>query len=89
MAAEFAQLTGQNGGHIETLLSMARLLDKMAQDPDAIPGWLSEYRDNIGALGTWVIKTKEQPLQIDYIVGGLARDADAPGGTHHLSDGLA
>jgi len=29
---------------------------------------LDEYRDNLSALGTWLLQTVEQPLQIDYIL---------------------
>ena len=60
--------TGQKGGHVLVLRNLARQLNDMAADPDTIARRLGEYRDNIGALGTWILETMEQPLQIDYIV---------------------
>lgn len=68
MAAEFEGITGQKGGHTATLTDFARMLDRMVQRPDSIPNLLQEYRDAIGSLGTWVMNTRQQPLQIDYLV---------------------
>lgn len=68
VADEFESFTGQRGGHIATLSTFARVLDKMADKPYEIPSLLGEYRDNVGALGTWLNQTMEQPVQIDYIV---------------------
>jgi len=68
VADEFESFPGQRGGHIATLSTFARVLDKMADKPYEIPSLLGEYRDNVGALGTWLNQTMEQPVQIDYIV---------------------
>lgn len=68
MAREFERLTGQRGGHTATLTDIARMLDRMVKRPDSIPNLLQEYRDGIGNLGTWLMNTRKQPLQIDYIV---------------------
>lgn len=68
MAAEFERITGQKGGHTATLTDFARMLERMVTRPDSIPNLLQEYRDAIGNLGTWVMNTRQQPLQIDYIV---------------------
>lgn len=68
IANEFEEYTGQKGGHIAVLTSFARLLNDMANRPYAIPSLIGEYRDNVGALGTWMNQTMEQPVQIDYII---------------------
>ena len=68
MADEFERLTGQRGGHTATLVDIALMLNRMADEPDSIPKILNEYRDGIGNLGTWIMNTRNQPLQIDYIV---------------------
>ncbi|HHX01437.1 MAG TPA: extracellular solute-binding protein [Firmicutes bacterium] len=68
VADEFESFTGQRGGHIATLTTFARVLEDMADRPHAIPSLLGEYRDNVGALGTWLNQTMEQPVQIDFIV---------------------
>ena len=68
MAAELQQITGERGGHTATLIDLARMLDRMVDRPDSIPNLLREFRDGIGNLGTWIIETRKQPLQIDYFI---------------------
>jgi len=68
MARDFEQATGERGGHTAVLQDLQRLLQRMADKPHVIPNVLEEYRDAIGSLGTWVMSTREQPLQIDYII---------------------
>lgn len=68
MAEQFEALTGQRGGHTATLIDVALMLERMVEKPWAIPSMLGEYRDGIGSLGTWVMNTRKQPLQIDYII---------------------
>ena len=68
MAREFEQITGQRGGHTATLTDLARMLDRMVYRPDSIPNLLREFRDGIGNLGTWVMNTRNQPLQVDYLL---------------------
>jgi len=67
LVEEYSRITGMEGGHSEILSRQARLMHQMADDPDFIPLVLSEYRDNLGALGAWTYETSEQPLQIDRI----------------------
>lgn len=68
MARDFEEATGEKGGHTAVLRDLERLLNRMADRPDIIPRVLAEYRDAIGSLGTWVMTTREQPLQIDFII---------------------
>lgn len=44
------------------------MLERMYDKPDAIPNLLQEYRDAIGQLGTWIMTSRRQPLQIDFLV---------------------
>ncbi|NLU40750.1 MAG: hypothetical protein GXX08_00910, partial [Firmicutes bacterium] len=80
MAKEFESLTGQRGGHTAVLTDIAIMLERMVDKPWSIPGMLGEYRDGIGNLGTWVMNTRNQPLQIDYIMAA-APDAKLPRAT--------
>jgi ABC-type glycerol-3-phosphate transport system substrate-binding protein len=77
MAAELESLTGQRGGHTAVLTDIAIMLERMVEKPWAIPNMLAEYRDGIGNLGTWVMNTRNQPLQTDYIIAA-APDAKLP-----------
>lgn len=64
----FVSITGMEGEHTELLSRQTRLLRRMSADSEKIPDLLSEFRDNLGALGTWLYQTKEQALQIDYLI---------------------
>lgn len=77
LSRELVEYTGQRGDHIAVLDQLAWQLNNMAERPDTIPRRLSEYRDNIGALGTWILQTSEQPLQLDYIIVA-SPDAEMP-----------
>lgn len=68
LSNELVEYTGQRGDYIAVLDRLAWQLNNMAERPDTIPRRLSEYRDNIGALGTWILQTSEQPLQLDYLI---------------------
>lgn len=68
MASEFERITGQRGGHTATLSDFARMLDRMHDKPDSIPNLLQEYRDAIGQLGAWIMTSRQQPLQVDFLI---------------------
>ena len=68
LAQGLEEYTGQKGGHVLTLRNFARQLDALALRPYTIARRLGELRDNLGAMGTWVMQTREQPLQIDFII---------------------
>lgn len=67
LASEIERITGQRS-HAAALLDFARMLERMYEKPDAIPNLLQEYRDAIGQLGTWIMTSRRQPLQIDFLV---------------------
>ncbi len=68
MADELFAVSGERGGHTAVLESFARMLEDMANRPYRIPRRLGEFRDNVGALGTWIMQTRAQPLQVDYFI---------------------
>lgn len=68
MAEDYEKVTGEVGGHSAVLRDVGRLLKRMYDKPDRIPGLLGEFRDSVGNLGTWIMKTRNQPLQLDYII---------------------
>jgi len=47
---------------------LSHLTAKMYNDPYTIPKSLKELKGNAGSLATWVYTSREQPLEIDYIV---------------------
>lgn len=75
VAAQLESYTGQKGEYVAVLNDLARQMKSMAQRPETIPRRLGEYRDLTGALGTWIVQAREQPLQIDYLI---VASPDAP-----------
>jgi ABC-type glycerol-3-phosphate transport system substrate-binding protein len=68
LADQLEEGTQQRGGHMLTVRNLALQLASMATTPESIQVRLEEYRDNLSALGTWILQTMEQPLQIDYLL---------------------
>lgn len=68
IAEDLKAIIGESGAQVAVLEQLSRSLWLMADRPFTIPRRLAAFRDNAGALGTWILETREQPLQIDYIV---------------------
>ncbi len=68
LADELEAYTGQRAGNVALLRNLARQLEDLSTRPHTIPNRLGAYRDNIASLGAWIIDTREQPLQIDYLL---------------------
>lgn len=60
--------TGQRGSHNAILNTLSYQLADMADRPRTIQKRMKQFKDNIGAFGTWILNTRSQPLQIDYII---------------------
>lgn len=62
-----AEITGGKGSATSALDTLAVQLKLFCEDTEEIPKRLSTFKNNISALGTWVIDTQAQKLQLDYI----------------------
>lgn len=60
-------MNGVKSEHSATLEQVARLLEKMGGDEDEIAKNLTNLKNYIGTMGTWVSNVSAQPLEIDYI----------------------
>ncbi len=60
-------VTGGRGSATSAVDTLAVQLDLLCDEPEEIPARLSAFKNNISALGTWVIDMQEQKLQLDYI----------------------
>lgn len=67
LSLKLRDLTGERGSHAAILDRLSYQLKDMVEDPDTIPKRLDNFKTNVGALGNWILATKEQPLEIDYI----------------------
>nr|WP_019640192.1 extracellular solute-binding protein [Paenibacillus fonticola] len=60
-------MAGQRGDQEALLLTMRDQLEDMLDRPDKIPRQLTSLKTNAGGLGTWMLKAREQPLQLDAL----------------------
>lgn len=65
--AEIEKLSGSGGTEAETLEKMAIVLDKCIKRPDLIPEMMSQIKDNITSVSSFVNQYREQPLEVDMI----------------------
>lgn len=64
----FSKMMNTTGSHAKTLDKVAMLLERMGSKEDKIASNLTNLKDNLGTLGTWLQTSTEQPLELDYIV---------------------
>ena len=68
VSADMEKLVGEKGESMVLLDKIAFQLEQMSSDPERnIPKTFNSFKDNIGALGTWILKVGEQPLTLDYL----------------------
>jgi len=60
-------LSHSEGSEASTLEQMTVILDKCVEKPLQIPNYLSQIKDNVTAISSWMRDYREQPLEIDYI----------------------
>lgn len=65
--AEIEKLSGSGGTEAETLEKMAIVLDKCIKKPNLIPEMMSQIKDNITSVSSFVNQYREQPLEVDMI----------------------
>lgn len=61
---------GGRGENTAALDRLVRQLQEMTVKPDTIARRFEMFKENIGALGTWILTVREQPLEIDYLLVG-------------------
>ena len=67
VSADMVEIIGEKGENSVTLDRVAYLLDVMGHDQDKVASNLSNFKSYIGSLGTWLLSTRNQPVQLDYI----------------------
>lgn len=66
ISEKMVEATGARGESVTTLDQLVFLLKKMTDNPDTIGGLFTQFKDNISALGSWILSTSQQPLALDY-----------------------
>lgn len=65
VSKELRRLSGGSSDSEALLKTMYVQLDEMIDEPDTIPRRLASFKTNTGGLGTWLLRTREMPLEID------------------------
>ncbi len=65
--SDIETLAGSTGSEAAALERMYLVLDNCVESPLKIPDYLSQIKDNITALSSWMCDYRTQPLEVDYI----------------------
>lgn len=68
LADKLQKEVGSAGSYTATLRTIAQLLERMGSDESKIASNLSNLKENLGSIGTWIQNGANQPLELDYIV---------------------
>ena len=74
---EMVRITGEKGENTALLEKMAIQAQLLSEDPESVVEQLNQWKNNIAALGTWLVTISEMPLEIDYLVLS-AENAELP-----------
>jgi len=74
---ELDQMTDGRGERDAVIRTLAHLIERLVDDIENIPRRLREFRENTGALGTWLMFVRSQELAVDAIYI-LPHDAPTP-----------
>ena len=61
------ELSGTLGSEAAALQRMYVILDKCIEKPSRIPRYVTQIKDNISTISTFICDYRDQPLEIDYI----------------------
>ncbi|MBQ8922274.1 MAG: extracellular solute-binding protein [Oscillospiraceae bacterium] len=61
------KLSGSLGSEAAALQRMYVILDKCVAKPSRIPNYVTQIKDNISTISTFICDYRDQPLEIDYI----------------------
>ena len=68
LSARLQSFTGERSSHTAFLDTFAFQLKDIGTHHDKIPKKLGAFRDNISALGTWVLNVKQTSLDLDFFI---------------------
>lgn len=66
--ADIKAVNGSGGQSTAAINRLYKQLDDMVKQSTTISKRLTDFKDNIAALGTWVTSGIQQPLEIDYLL---------------------
>lgn len=84
---ELLVIIGEKGENTSLIEKMAMQAAKLAKDPEGVIEELNQLKNNIAALGTWIVNISNMPLEIDSLVISEA-NAKLPKATDGFFEGL-
>ena len=69
---QMVAITGEKGENTAMLEKMAIQAQGLAEDPEEIVTELTQLKNNISALGTWIVNISTMPLELDSLI--LSKD---------------
>lgn len=67
IVATIAKIAGESGDYLSLLNKLTFQVRRMAEQPRTIASTFTDFKSNIGSLGTWLLTAKQQPLTFDSI----------------------
>lgn len=68
VSEELVRLTGEKSDKTAILNKTAYQLADLAEKPETVQKRLSQFKINVGSVGSWILEVREQPLEIDYLM---------------------
>ncbi len=62
------EILGGEGQQTAIVYNVISVLQDMSDDPDKIPSYFSNFKNQITNLGSWLTTMRNQPLEMDYIL---------------------
>lgn len=64
---EIVEITGEKGENTALLEKMAIEAEGLYKDPEKIVRELNQFKNNVSAIGTWLVTVEQMPLELDSI----------------------
>ena len=64
---KIVEITGEKGENTALLSKMAVEARNLAKDPESVTSELSQLKNNISAVGTWLVQVSAMPLEMDSL----------------------
>ncbi|MCL2488338.1 MAG: extracellular solute-binding protein, partial [Oscillospiraceae bacterium] len=64
---EIQRLSGEKGERVAQLETLQYMVQRMVDRPREIARRFNMFKDNVAAMGTWILNSSAQPLEADYL----------------------
>ncbi len=75
LVEKMVEITGEKGENTALLEKMAIEAEGLARKPDQIVNELNQFKNNISALGTWIVNISRMPLELDALILSADRES--------------